>query len=153
MQKVIRSRLIIPNIRNLQYFGLYSQFSASIHTYHQYLWVIYARENSFFDGFITRVSYDNLAVLRINYIYNENWVDALDWIHFVSFLTIIKRNSIVLEKLNKIGTSTCHKTKVTRDAIGLKGNLLKGKSPPKGNSPRKEISLRFPQRGTPQRYS
>ena len=59
MQKVIRSRqncsnrLIIPNIRNLQYFGLYSQFSASIHTYHQDLWVIYARENSFFDGFIT----------------------------------------------------------------------------------------------------
>ena len=59
MQKVIRSRkkcsnrLITPNIRNLQYFGLEYQFSAYIHTYNQDLWEIYARENSFFDGFIT----------------------------------------------------------------------------------------------------
>ncbi len=59
MQKVIGSRkncsnrLITLNIRNLQYFGLKYQFSAYIHTYHQDLWVIYARENSFFDGFIT----------------------------------------------------------------------------------------------------
>ena len=59
MQKVIRSRkncsnrLIIPNIRNLQYFGLYCQYSASIPVYHQDLWGIYVRENSFFAGFIT----------------------------------------------------------------------------------------------------
>ena len=59
MQKVIRSRkncsnrLIIPNIRNLQYFGLYYQYSASIPVYLQDLWGIYVRENSFFAGFIT----------------------------------------------------------------------------------------------------
>jgi hypothetical protein len=41
VQKVIGSRkncsnrLIILNIRNLQYFGLKYQFSAYIHTYHQ----------------------------------------------------------------------------------------------------------------------
>ena len=75
MQKVIRSRkncsnrLIKPIIRNLQCFGLYSQYSASIPVYHQDLWGIYVREKSFFAGFIT---HSPTLVYRIDVQYEIN---------------------------------------------------------------------------------
>ena len=103
MQKVIRSRkncssrLIIPNIRNLQYFGLYCQYSASIPVYHQDLWGIYVRENSFFAGFITHsptistYAYDFQAIhtkfslsLYLHLMFNilEIELSLMNWIFF-----------------------------------------------------------------------